>query len=122
MFFEETLYQKWENGKAPSLAIANPILVVTVMLLKPAKKRLIIKRTDNPSAPAMLTVVPSLLVNAFWKISMAEREFPPLSTSWSFAAYRRPRIYTNPVTAVAMQVQRIPLGAERAALVVSSDI
>jgi len=35
-----TLWSYLEYGKAPSLAIANPILVVTVILLNPAQNTL----------------------------------------------------------------------------------
>ncbi len=45
------LYQNFEKGKPPSLAMANPIREVTVMLLKPAKKILIMSMHVIESAP-----------------------------------------------------------------------
>ena len=57
------LYQNFEQGSAPSLAIANPMREVTVMLLNPAKNRLIISIDVIDSAPARFTC-PSALVKA----------------------------------------------------------
>lgn len=45
------LYQNFEKGSPPSLAIANPILEVTVILLKPAKNMLMISMQVMDSAP-----------------------------------------------------------------------
>jgi hypothetical protein len=51
---ELTLYKNFEQGRAPSLAMANPILDVTVKLLKPAKNILMIKSDVIASAPLTL--------------------------------------------------------------------
>ena len=48
------LYNIEEQGKAPSLAIAKPILEVTVILLNPAKNILTISSEVNVTAPAFL--------------------------------------------------------------------
>lgn len=45
------LYQNLEKGSPPSLAIAKPILDVTVILLKPAKNMLMISMHVIDSAP-----------------------------------------------------------------------
>ena len=58
------LYKRFEPGKAPSLAIAKPILEVTVMLLNPAKNILIIRRVVIATAPAFLYSFPSAEVKA----------------------------------------------------------
>ena len=58
-----TLWSVLEKGKAPSLAIAKPILEVTVILLKPAKNMFISSKTTKATAPVLLNA-PSSLVNA----------------------------------------------------------
>jgi len=58
-----TFYKYLEKGRALSLAIANPILEVTVILLKPAKNKSIIKSIVIAIAPALLKT-PALLVKA----------------------------------------------------------
>ena len=64
LVFGLILYRKWEPGKAPSLAIAKPILDVTVMLLNPAKNILIIRSEVMATAPAFLYSLPSADVKA----------------------------------------------------------
>ena len=72
LFTLVTWYRQLDPGKAPSLAIANPILVVTVMLLKPAKKRLMRTIIAIARAPPFLYEVtfpkPSYFVKACWKM------------------------------------------------------
>lgn len=58
-----TLCKDFEKGKALSLAMAKPILEVTVMLLKPAQNTLTSKREDMVTEPILLCI-PSLLVKA----------------------------------------------------------
>lgn len=57
------LYRYFENGSPLSLAIAKPILDVTVILLNPAKNILIISITVIEIAPALFKF-PSESVNA----------------------------------------------------------
>ena len=52
-----------DKGKPLSLAIANIMRDVTVMLLKPAKNRLIIKRIDSPYIPERFS--PNVFMNMF---------------------------------------------------------
>ena len=64
LVFGLILYKKDEPGKAPSRAIAKPILDVTVMLLNPAKNILIIRSEVMATAPAFLYSLPSADVKA----------------------------------------------------------
>jgi hypothetical protein len=53
LVFSLTLYKKFDLGKAPSLAMANPILEVTVIDEKPAKKMFIRSRHVIETAPIL---------------------------------------------------------------------
>ena len=102
--------------------MAKPIREVTVILLKPAKKRLTINRAVIAKAPALFMFPLSsvkAIANTFTTGSVL---LPAITFSTLYAAYKSPRIYASPVKDVAMQVYTIPLGAEVDALTVSSAI
>lgn len=68
LVFEFNLYSTLENGKAPSRAMAKPILDVTVILLKPAKNTLTINS-------AVIATAPFLLYSEFLLVKAATNRF-----------------------------------------------